>query len=523
MAKKSKPDIVAGIDIGSHALRMKIAEISDLGKIKTLEVLRYPISLGADTFTTGKINFAAVEKTCEILKGFKKLMSDYQVSRYRIVATSAVREAENRDYILDQIKVKTGLNIDLINTSQEKFLIYKSIRENLTNYQKFRVEGAMLLDLGSGSISVSIYHDNKLTFTQNIKLGSLRLHEILLSIENKNINFPKTLEEYIASNIDRLQEFIPDKPVNNFIVLGGNAKIISTLCNKTEDVAALKYIDIKVFNHLYDEILNKTIPTIVKDYHLPYERANILIPSMMVLKKFLEFTSAGGIYAPLVSLRDGIVCDIADKIYDTQRSKDFVEDVVSSARFIAQKYKYDQNHSEDVEKKSLLMFDKLVKLHGLGFRERFLLKLATILHDTGKFLSFDRHADHSYSIIMASGLMGISDDELKIIANVAGYHSSAVPRTSHQNFQKLKGNDKIIVAKLVAIIRMADALDRSHRQKIFNLRLELKETELIVKGEAQDNILLEEWTFETKSEFFQEVFGVRPILKIKRMTEYGKI
>lgn len=514
---EKKPEVVASIDIGSHALRMKIAQIHETGEVKTLELLRYPISLGRDTFTYGKVSFAAVDKTCEILQGFKQLMNDYKVKTYRIIATSAIREADNRDYILDQIRLKTGLIIDLISNSQERFLTYKAIRENLPNYQKFRNEGCMVLDLGSGSISVSIYNKSKLTFSQNIKLGSLRLRQILKTIEQKTMEYPKILEEFVASNIDRIKIFEPPSDIKNFIALGGNTKIISELTNKSGDLPKQKSITRVDFTETYNRIIHKPIHTLVKEYNLPYERATILIPSMIILKKFLALTTAEQIYTPLVSLRDGIISDIVDKKFNTKRNAEFAEDIVASARFMAERYKYDKEHSEDVEEKALFIFDNLQRLHGLGAKERFLLKLAAILHDTGKFLSFDQHYVHSYHVIMASNLMGMSEQDLEIIANVAKYHSVIVPRYSHKNFKKLSNHDKVIVAKLVAIIRMADALDRSHNQKIKNIKIELKENQLLIKGETRDNILLEEWTFDTKSEFFQEVFGVKPVLKIKRM------
>jgi exopolyphosphatase/guanosine-5'-triphosphate,3'-diphosphate pyrophosphatase len=199
-----KNEIVAAIDMGSHALRMKIAQISSEGKIRTLELLRYPISLGRDTYAMGRVSFKTVDETCEILKGFKNLMADYGVKTYRMIATSAVREAENREYIADQIRLKTGLNIEVISNAEERFLTYKAIRENLPDHEKVRKEGAVIVDIGSGSIEISVYRDGYLAMSQNIKLGSLRIREVLSSIEGRTLNFPKILEEYISSNIDHV-------------------------------------------------------------------------------------------------------------------------------------------------------------------------------------------------------------------------------------------------------------------------------------------------------------------------------
>ncbi|MDK2933447.1 MAG: exopolyphosphatase / guanosine-5-triphosphate,3-diphosphate pyrophosphatase [Clostridiales bacterium] len=511
-----KSQIIAGIDVGSHILSMKIAEVQKDSQVKTLELLQQPISLGRDTFAMGKVSFETVDKTCEILKGFKQLMSDYKIKIYRAVATSAVREAQNRDYIVDQIKLKTGLNIDVINNSEERFLIYRSIEESIPSYKTLRNEGAMIVDIGSGSIQVSIFSQNCLVFSQNIKLGSLRIREVLSSIEGRTLNFPKILEEYIASNIDRLKIFLPQDTFRNFIALNGEIKTISRLCNKTKDYKKLKYIHKKSLEEIYTALMYQSTDVIVKNYGLSYDRADVLLPSMMIFKKFLDMTAADGLYVPLVTLADGIIYDLVDKNFNIKREQGFIEDIISSAKFLAARYQYDPLHAEDVEQKSLVLFDALHKLHGLGNRERLLLQLAAILHDTGKYINLTEHYIHSYELIMASDLIGLSKEELEIIANVSRYHSRVVPRHSHENFLKLEEKNRVIIAKLVAIIRIADALDRSHKQKIKNMKVDHEDKKIMIRAETTQDTLLEEWTFETKAEFFQEVFGVTPILKMKR-------
>lgn len=516
---ENKREIIAGIDVGSHALRMKIAEIQENGKIRTLDLLRQPISLGKDTYTMGRVSFETVDKTCDILKGFKQLIKDYHIKNYRAVATSAIREAENKDYIVDQIKLKTGLHIDVIDNAEERFLTYKAIRENLVDHEKLRKEGVLVVDIGSGSIEVSGYKKNNLAFSQNIKLGSLRLREILSSIESRTLNFPQILQEYIISNIDGLRNGWFEEEFLHFIALGGETRIIHKLCNKQAG-RNLKYIRKEDFKAFYENVLYKPTHLIVKEYEVPLERANVLVPSMIILKKFFDMTKAEGVYVPLVSLRDGIISDLIDRKYKTKRSFDFMEDVIWQARYLGKRYGYDQAHAEDVERKSLQIFDALKTLHGLDDRERLLLRFATILHDIGKFINSHAHYHHSYRIIKGSNFIGISKEELEIVSNIARYHSNLAPSYTHQSFYQLSEKNRVIIAKLVAIIRIADALDKSHQQKIKHIKIRLQEKEVIITVETTKNILLEEWTFETKSEFFKEVFGITPILKIKRKIGY---
>ncbi|AOY75685.1 HD domain-containing protein [Clostridium formicaceticum] len=512
MDDKNTLVIMAGISVGSCALRMNIAEVLADGKIRPLEIVSKSIALGRDTFSKGKVSYEVVNEICEVLKGFKKLMSEYKVKTYRAVATSGIREAENKDYILDQIYSKTGLKIEIINSSVKRFLTYKAIRENLQNHEKIREEGSMVLDIGSGNIEVSIYQQGNLTFSQNLKLGSLRLKEVLSELESKTLDFPKLLEDYIKSNTDILAKtFDMHSNVKHFIVLGDVMKDLSKLCDCNNN-----YIEKDRFFTIYQNLLYKPSHKILSSYKISKEGAYTLMPSLILLKVFLGMTSSPQIYAPLVNLEDGIVADLIDQKLNTKRKQEFLHDIFTLVRSLAKKYRYDENHANEVMDKSLRLFDGLKRLHGLGEEERFLLQLATILHDVGKFININQHYNHSYDIIMASNIMGISQQQLEIIANIAKYHSTLTPTINHKNFNRLSHDDRVIIAKLVSIIRIADALDRSHQQKVKNIEVKLQENKMIIKATTAEEILLEEWTFEAKSFFFQEVFGITPILHIKR-------
>lgn len=508
--------LTAAIDIGSHSLCMKIVEINKKYEIKTLENVKRTISLGRDTYAMGKISYETLNEACEILKGFKRLMSEYKAKTYKAVATSAVREASNRDYILDQIKIKTGFHINVITNSQERYLTFKAIKDNMNNYGNLRKEDCIIVDIGSGSIQVSIYDNGELTLSRNIKLGSLRISEILSDLEGRTLNFPKVMEEYIESNIDNLMLFHNNRIFKNLIVIGGEIRLINKLCI-SENIADLnKYILKEDFLNLYYKMLYLSPQVLSKKYGVPQESSDILLPTMMILKKFLDITSNNVIYTPLVTLADGVISDIIEK-RNTSKSDELEYDILSLCRLIGEKFHYQREHAEDVENKSLILFSALRKLHGLGSREKFLLQIAAILHDIGKYLSYNKHYVNSYNVIMASDILGLSKNEMKIVANVARYHSSEVPSNNHENFISLSEESRIIISKLVAIIRMADALDRSHKQKIKDMEVKYSGNEVVVKATASEDILLEQWTFETKSEFFKEVFGVATTLRVKKV------
>ena len=506
--------LIAAIDVGSHALRMKIGEIKKDGSFKELEKFRKTVVLGHDTFTTHKLSLDSVEKTCNILKGFKGILNDYQIDSYKALATSAIREAQNRDYILDQIKIKTGIEIEVISNSQEQYLTHKAIKYKLNNYKEIIREGAVIVVIGAGSIQITTYKDGKLRFSQNVKMGALRIKEVLRSFEDKALNYHVLLDEYIDANLDGIDFLKQEIEYKHFIAVGGEIEVIGKMIAMSKNESNSEIITTKDFEQLFESLLNKTVNEIIEEYDIIRERAEIIIPAMMLFKKFIKKAKAKEIEVPNISLTDGIIREIYEDIHKLKNEDETVEDIIANSEFLAKKFQYDENHCKAVEEFSLFFFDKLKKIHGLE-EERTLLRIAAILHDIGKFISLEKHSIHSYTIIKRLEIFGLSKNQMEIIANIAKYHSVNVPNKEDIEFSSLSEKNRILIAKLVAIIRLADALDRSHKQKIQIQSIKVKDKILTIKALSKTNTDIEEWTFLKKAVFFEEVFGITPVLKIK--------
>jgi len=512
MSKK----VVAAIDVGSHALRMKIGELNKSGKFKELENIRKIAVLGHDTFTKGKLSFESVDHVCDLLKLFKKSFDDYGVEHYEAMATSAIREASNRDYIVDQIRLKTGLEIDVISNSQEQFLTHKAIKNDLEDYSTIINEGAVIVVVGAGSIQITTYKNGQLESSQNVKMGALRIREVFGGMEENLRNYHKIIDEYIATNLEGVDFFNQKGEYEHLIAVGGEISIISKIIEEKYG-DEIENLTKKQFNKLFKQILGMTNEEIVDTFKIKKERADIIIPSMMLFRKFIEKVNNNTIITPKVSLSDGIIRSIHEDLSESRMSHENVRDVVTNARVLATKFHYNDLHAETVEKHSMILFDRLKNLHGLT-EERVLLQVAAILHDIGKIISLDKHYMHSYDIIKSLEIFGLSEEQMEMVANIACYHSMVKPSETHNNFASLPRETRAKVAKLIAIIRLADALDRSHKAKFEIKSIKLREKSLIISAVCDINIdtNLEEWTFSKKADFFVEVFGVTPTLKIKR-------
>ena len=198
---------LAAINVGSGEVSMKIYEISRKTGIREIDYVRYYIELGSDTYTKGYIEYDLVRELCDVLERFSMKMEEYKVEDYLALGSSALIEASNCELIVDQIRVRTGLEVGTIDNAQQRFLLLKSVARGMENFEQLIRDGTAIVDMGSGSLQITIYDDGKLIYTQNLKLGSLRIREILADLEGQTDNFVNVMEDYIGNYID-FQDFL---------------------------------------------------------------------------------------------------------------------------------------------------------------------------------------------------------------------------------------------------------------------------------------------------------------------------
>jgi exopolyphosphatase/guanosine-5'-triphosphate,3'-diphosphate pyrophosphatase len=295
------------------------------------------------------------------------------------------------------------------------------------------------------------------------------------------------------------------------VLSGTETKLLLKMLGR-EQSEKLSIVSLADFYHLYEQVRSLNLPQLVKKFNISEQTAEMVLPTIVLYSQILSLASGEKIIMPDIHFVDGITT-----LYVAAKTRDpylmLIENqVVSLAYSLGRKYKYDVNHAMAVQKTALLLFDHMMKVHGLGQREKLLLKVAAILHDIGKYVSLRKHYIYSYRLITSSDMLGFSEQEKKVMATVAHYHSKGTPLDSDEAFGSLTQEQRVTVAKLIAIIRLSDAIDRSHRQKNVIEDIVLKGDELVISVAAKEDISLEEWTFADKTQFFEKVFGIRPIL-----------
>lgn len=510
MSKK----LIAVIDIGSIVARLKVFELSTKGKPKEVETVRKYTSIGTRSFIEGAIPSNQIDEICDCLNEFGMKCREYKVSRVFCVATSALRESSNRDVVLERVRIRTGYRIDILDNSMERYYHNMSIRETMPDFTSIIANGTMILDIGAGSMQATVYDKSEFVFSQNTVLGSLRISGLLSDIEDRTTHYEDVLEEFIAQDMDDYHAVEPKGiTYQNLIAFGGEMGFIKLLAGQKSRKDCI--LSKKQFLSVYEYLL-KTRPTdLTLNHSIPSNIAPLLLPTALIIRNMLEYTDLETVYLPNASLSEGIVYNYAYKYmeYPTVMNPDI--DIIFAARNISKRYKCDKKHTEFVEKTALMLFDCTKKYNGLSERDRQLLQLSSILHEVGKYVHSKSHNDAAHMLIKYSEIVGINSDELDIIGLVVRLY----PKDDAYDdpyYRNLPAEKKVIISKLTAMLRLADALDSSHRQKVKKLKATLDKDSMALVCECSSDMSFEEWSFERRSKLFIEVLGINPQLKIRR-------
>lgn len=505
----------AAIDVGSYVTEMKIYELSVQYGMKEIDCIQSSLELGKDAFTQEKIGVKLVDELCEVLADFKKIMEGYKVDAYRACATSAIREAKNKLIMLDYIEKHTGIHLEVLGNSEQRFLDYKSIASSEREFNQIIQDGTAIVDVGGGSVQISLFENGSLITTQNIRSGNLRVREKLSKVEQTESHFEQLVEELINNELESFEKlYLKDREIKNIIIIGD---YLLELMQNSQEESTVTMITREEFHKKYGAIMEQSQDEVIEKYDLPSESGSLVLSSLVIYKRFIEVCNAKMIWMPGFSLNDGIAYDYAEKKKIIKNGHSFDDDIIAEARNLAKRYMCNKNHIKMMESLSLGIFDKMKKNHGLGKRERLLLRIAAILHGCGKYISLTEVSDCSYSIIMATEIIGLSRLEREIIANVVRYNTKEFEYydaiTAHSEMHK---EEYLLITKLTAILRVANALDRSHQQKFENAKFMLKDNQLIISVETQKDITLEKALFKEKADFFEEVFSIRPVVRQKK-------
>jgi exopolyphosphatase/guanosine-5'-triphosphate,3'-diphosphate pyrophosphatase len=522
-ANSSDKIILGAIDIGTNSIHMVIVEIDpQLATFSIIAKEKNTVRLGERDRKTGKLTPEAISRALEALQRCQALAVSFEAKHIFAVATSAVREAPNGTAFLKQVYDELGLQVNLISGQEEARRIYLGVLSGM----EFDEHPHVIIDIGGGSTELILADRQEERFLSSTKVGAVRLTREFITedpISEKELTY---LRAYVRGMLER-----PVENIRNSLAENEQAKMIGTsgtietlaviIARETLEEEPNPLMGYEVSREALEELTERLAKMSYEERlnvkGLSEKRAEIIVPGAIVLVEAMKMLDIEAIALCERALREGIIVDWMLKqglIGSPFRYQKEVRD--RNVRKLAHKYQVDLEYSERTANFALSLFDQLKgKLHFWGEAERELLWAAAMLHNSGIYISHSAHHKHSYYLIRNGELLGYTETELEIIANLARYHRKSKPKKKHENYQNLADKrDREIVNQLSAILRLAIALDRRQIGAVAQVesqyysdrqRLEL----CLTPAFAGDDCELELWSLDYKKAVFEEEFGVK--------------
>jgi exopolyphosphatase/guanosine-5'-triphosphate,3'-diphosphate pyrophosphatase len=508
--EKTSERIVGFIDIGTNAVRLLVVRINPNFSYTIISQEKEVVRLGEEEFKDRILKPDAIERAIFVCKKFADLAHTYGATEIVSVATSAVREAENRQEFLLQLKEKTGLNVEVISGPEEARLIWLGVASGIDIGDK----KAIFIDLGGGSTEIAIGNQQEYFYINSLRLGAIRLTSRFIGegwTGPVKIETYKKIRRYACSKIAVVRPSVLEYGVRLAYGSSGTLVNLAEVSNKlfkkgsSNGKLVLSRKNLKKLATLLcwmplDE--RKKIPSINP------ERADIIIAGAAVIEAVMEQFGLEVIHISHRELRDGLLVDYLSK-FEGFRELQQEPTRQRSVLHLGRTCNFDEKHAETVSNLALQLFDsaKQIELHNLGKKERELLKHAAALHDVGDFLSFNDHHLHSHYIISNAGLPGFDRQEIQMMANIARFHRKKLPSKKALKTEPLDEKNKNVVAVLSTFLRFAEKLDRSHCGLVKNAEFaKVSKDGVLLRFYSDSDCSLEKWSILQNRQAFYDAF-----------------
>jgi exopolyphosphatase/guanosine-5'-triphosphate,3'-diphosphate pyrophosphatase len=504
---------IAAIDVGSNSIKLLVArrDASDPGH--WVEILREKemVRLGQETLGSGSLSEEAMADGIDCLVRYAALARAAGAGPITAVATCAVREAANGGEFVKRVRKETGIRLGVISGEEEARLITRAVRSELPP----SCDPLLVLDIGGGSTEVVVAKGEKILLAESLDLGAVRLTDLFVSSDPLSSKDERRLRRAVRSRVARLRKPVRRAKVKTAAGTSGTilavAAIAAELSGRSPAGAGHRALESRDVPRIVSLLKKSTAREKLRIPGLEADRRDIVTAGAILLEELLSAFDVETLLVSERSLRDALVLEAPAPVARRRTAeRNIRRDSVSR---LGKRSGSSQVHAGRVRDLALALFDQTHSLHQLTALEREWLEHAATLHDIGLSVTYARHHHHSYYLILHGDLKGFTQAEVELIALVARYHRKAVPCDAHEPFRKLDPWKKPVVEKLAALLRVADALDRTHRGLVKQVRVTLrgKKAHLVLSGRAP--LDLELWALKKKAGLFERTFGSKLVAR----------
>lgn len=498
------PLVIAALDAGSNAIRAVVARASSATEIRELASARWSVRLGHNVFTRKRLDPRTMGRAVEALQHFRSLLDRYEVDEYSAVATSAMREALNRDVLISRIYREAGIELVAISAAEEARLV----REAVFAVSVGRFSPRLILDLGGGSLELSFLRGRKVDRGFALPLGTVRL------MEQFNLAGPFTpeaftgLQTHVRSALRAQLRGSMQVGRSAAVACGGNAEALARVAAGPR-VAGFNTLNLGRLREMLWDILRLDVEGRMDNFGVRRDRAEVMGVAAVVFTTLAELLDARHLIIPGVGVREGVLRELAAAHFGPASADDErAEALRQQARRFAARMHSDSGHCEHVRRLAAQLFDQLAPVHELPSAQRVTLELGALLHDVGVAVNARGHHKHGEYLVRHADIPGLSKHQQAVVACLVRYHGESTPEPHQRLYGSLAESDRARVRQLAALLRIAVALDAGRTQVVRRVEVKIQRRAILLRvvtsSESQVNLR----ELRRKAKFFEKEFGL---------------
>ncbi len=505
----SNPAEQAVIYVGAASLSMVIGTQNTAKGFHEVEHLDRPLPMARDIFRAGTVTRSTMEQATGILRDYLRTTREYSLplESIRLYTTNILSEAANHEIFLNRLQVATGLSARLIDDGDMTRLVYQIARRLLEKNPKLAQGNTFVSHIGPGNTRALYFKQGRLAAYSNYRLGIFRAREAVAGVDSDSPQHLTHLEEQIRGVVDHLAQDYSGYKMDYHVAIGAEIQSIAKqIAQPKQGACRVNENDLERFTEKL-ALLNPD--ELVRQLHVHYTGAEGIVPALQTNLALARCFGDEFLWVPDGDFQRELMQDL---VVARPRTATFQEEVMQAAGEIGIRYKTDRKHAIHVANFAQQLFRELQHLHALEPRYELVLRVAAVLHEVGMFISPREHHKHSLYILLQTEIFGLSTTERELAALLARYHRRYNPEPNHPHFSDLSREQRMIVFKLAALLRIADALDRSHAQRIKTIILRPEGSRLTILTPGVEDTTIEQIAINSKCDIFREIYGFEIVL-----------